>query len=46
MKFRLFLIVCLVSITLDTSVTNSGHGLELLPVLFGDMAQMGWPGYG
>lgn len=44
MMFRLFLIVCLVSITLYTSVTISQHGLDLLPVFFGDMAEMGWPG--
>jgi hypothetical protein len=42
--FRLFLVLCLVAITLYTGVTASRHGFDLLPVFFGDMAQMGWPG--
>lgn len=42
--FRLFLGLCLVAITLYTAVTVSQHGFDLLPVFFGDMAKMGWPG--
>lgn len=42
--FRLFLGLCLVAITLYTAVTVSEHGFDLLPVFFGDMAKMGWPG--
>lgn len=42
--FRLFLATCLVAIAAYTSVTIANHGLNLLPVFFGDMAEMGWPG--
>ena len=42
--FRLFLIVCLIANIGYTAVTISNHGLGLLPVFFGDMAAMGWPG--
>ena len=42
--FRLFLAAWLVVIVAYTSVTVANHGLDLLPVFFGDMAEMGWPG--
>lgn len=42
--FRLFLIACLIAITAYTSVTIANHGVNLLPVFFGDMAEMAWPG--
>lgn len=42
--FRLFLIICLVAIVSYTSLTIAHHGMGLLPVFFGDMAAMGWPG--
>lgn len=42
--FRLFLAACLVAILSYTSVTVAHHGLDLLPVFFGDMAAMAWPG--
>ena len=42
--FRLFLATCLIVITGYTSVTVANHGLVLLPVFFGDMAAMAWPG--
>lgn len=42
--FRLFLLTCLVAIAAYTSVTIANHGWNLLPVFFGDMAEMGWPG--
>lgn len=42
--FRLFLATCLVVIVAYTSVVVANHGLNLLPVFFGDMAAMGWPG--
>ena len=42
--FRIFLIVVLVSIIGYTTVTILNHGLNLLPIFFGDMAEMGWPG--
>ena len=42
--FRLFLATCLVVVVGYTLVTIRDHGLGLLPVFFGDMARMGWPG--
>jgi len=42
--FRLFLATCLIVIVAYTSVVIANHGLNLLPVFFGDMATMGWPG--
>ena len=42
--FRLFLIACLITIIAYTSMTIANHGMNLLPVFFGDMAAMAWPG--
>jgi len=42
--FRGFLLIVFVSILIYTAVTISGHGLNLLPVFFGDMKAMAWPG--
>lgn len=42
--FRLFLALCLAAITAYTSVTIAHHGWNLMPVFFGDMAEMAWPG--
>ncbi|HEX4849025.1 MAG TPA: hypothetical protein VFV30_12845 [Novosphingobium sp.] len=42
--FRLFLLACLIAIASYTSVTIASHGWNLLPVFFGDMAAMAWPG--
>jgi NADH:ubiquinone oxidoreductase subunit 2 (subunit N) len=42
--FRLFLIACLVAIIGYTAVTIANHGWDLMPVFFGDMAAMAWPG--
>jgi hypothetical protein len=42
--FRIFLLACLAAIVGYTSVTIAGHGWNLLPVFFGQMAAMGWPG--
>ena len=42
--FRLFLATCLIAIAAYTSVTIANHGFNLLPVFFGDMAEMAWPG--
>ena len=42
--FRLFLATCLLVIVGYTSVTIANHGLGLLPIFFGDMAAMTWPG--
>ncbi|MFM7378321.1 MAG: hypothetical protein ACKO1O_09370 [Erythrobacter sp.] len=42
--FRLFLALCMVAIVGYTAVTIANHGWNLLPVFFGDMATMAWPG--
>jgi hypothetical protein len=42
--FRLFLLSCLIAITGYTAITIVNHGSNLLPVFFGDMAEMAWPG--
>ncbi len=42
--FRLFIATCIVIISGYTAVTVANHGLNLLPIFFGDMAKMGWPG--
>lgn len=42
--FRLFLITFLLILFAYTSVTVANHGLNLLPIFFGDMAKMEWPG--
>ena len=41
---RLFLATCLIAIIGYTSVTIAHHGLNLMPVFFGDMTEMAWPG--
>ncbi len=42
--FRTFLVVIFLVIAGYTSVVASSHGMNLLPVFFGDMAAMDWPG--
>jgi hypothetical protein len=42
--FRVFLIGVFVSLIIYTSITISQHGLNLLPIFFGDMKAMAWPG--
>jgi hypothetical protein len=42
--FRLFLILIFLSIVGYTGVVVSNHGMGLLPIFFGDMAQLTWPG--
>jgi hypothetical protein len=42
--FRLLLISIFTAITLYTAVVIANHGLNLLPVFFGDMAAFAWPG--
>jgi hypothetical protein len=44
LPFRFFLTACLAVIVGYTSVTIANHGWNLLPIFFGDMAAMGWPG--
>ncbi len=42
--FRLFLAACFLVIAGYTAVTISIDGWNLLPVFFGDIAEMRWPG--
>jgi hypothetical protein len=42
--FRMFLVAVFVVIAGYTLVVISSHGLNLLPVFFGDMTKMQWPG--
>lgn len=42
--FRLLLVTIFLAIVGYTAVVISNHGLGLLPIFFGDMAQMAWPG--
>lgn len=43
-SFRIFLATFVILLSAYTAITVSQHGLNLLPVFFGDMAEMGWPG--
>ena len=42
--FRAFLAIYMVALASYTAVTISQHGINLLPVFFGDIAKMAWPG--
>jgi hypothetical protein len=42
--FRAFLVAVLVVLAAYTLNVIANHGLNLLPVFFGDMARMEWPG--
>jgi hypothetical protein len=42
--FQLLLMTIFIAIVGYTLVTISRHGLNLLPIFFGDIAKMGWPG--
>ena len=42
--FRVLLIVLCLTIAIYTGVVIANHGLNLLPIFFGDMATMAWPG--
>ena len=41
---RIVLVVHLALLTVYTLIVIGNHGWNLLPVFFGDMAAMGWPG--
>lgn len=43
-KFRIHLMVIFVVIASYTAVTIANHGMNLMPVFFGDIAKMAWPG--
>lgn len=42
--FRIFLTTILTVIAVYTAVVVANHGLNLLPIFFGDMLKMEWPG--
>ena len=42
--FRLFLVAVFLTIVGYTAVTISNHGMDIVPIFFGDMAAMAWPG--
>jgi hypothetical protein len=42
--FRSLLVLFFLVITGYTGVVAWSHGMSLLPVFFGDMAKLGWPG--
>ena len=42
--FRMFLAACFFGILAYTIVTIAHHGMNLLPIFFGDMVKMDWPG--
>jgi hypothetical protein len=44
LSFRVFMAVLFVAIVGYTAVTISNYGWNLLPVFFGDMMAMTWPG--
>ena len=44
MLFRLLLVLIFTAIALYTGVVVTHHGFNLLPVFFGDMAGLAWPG--
>jgi NADH:ubiquinone oxidoreductase subunit 2 (subunit N) len=44
MVFRAFLVAVFVVVAGYTLMVIANHGMNLLPVFFGDMARMTWPG--
>jgi hypothetical protein len=44
MGFRILLVLMLLALPAYTGVVIANHGWNLLPVFFGDMAAMTWPG--
>ena len=42
--FRFFLAMIIISIVSVTSIVIFNHGWNLLPIFFGDMAALTWPG--
>lgn len=42
--FRTLTVIIFAALLVYTAMVASSHGLNLLPVFFGDMAKLGWPG--
>lgn len=43
-RFRILLALIFLTIAGYTAVTIANHGMDLISVFFGDMAEMAWPG--
>ncbi|EAQ97917.1 hypothetical protein [Congregibacter litoralis] len=44
LAFRVFMAALFVALTIYTAITITNHGWNLMPVFFGDMKAMTWPG--
>lgn len=44
LAFRVFMATLFVALTIYTAITIANHGWNLVPVFFGDMKAMTWPG--
>jgi hypothetical protein len=44
MLFRLLLLTIIATVGVYTAIVVAEHGLDLLPIFFGDIAKMEWPG--
>ncbi|WP_395645560.1 hypothetical protein [Terricaulis sp.] len=44
LPLRILLALMLVILAIYTAIVVGKHGIDLLPVFFGDMEEMGWPG--
>jgi len=42
--FRIFLVAIIAFVSIYTMFVVAAHGLGLLPIFFGDIMTMGWPG--
>ncbi|MEO1135241.1 MAG: hypothetical protein AAFW68_01360 [Pseudomonadota bacterium] len=42
--FRIFLIAVFITIAIYTLIVGLNHGWNLVPVFFGDISQLAWPG--
>jgi hypothetical protein len=42
--FRLLLVAMWTVLVIYTGLVIAGHGMTLMPIFFGDIAKLGWPG--
>lgn len=42
--FRLWLVVIMLALLVYTTMVIGAHGWGLIPIFFGDIGRMGWPG--
>jgi hypothetical protein len=43
-RLRILLVVMFAAVAVYTVATGAGHGWNLLPVFFGDIGRLAWPG--